>query len=358
MVLPQLSVVICSLNGAAGVDRCLRSLETQTAWSSLEVIVVDDGSTDTTTAVARAHDATVVRHAANLGLAAARNSGISAAAAPIVAFLDDDCEPEPQWAAELLAGYAAGVTGVGGPVVARLSDCFLGGYLQRNNPIKPAELHLAEDSGILARLWLYLGRQWTRHDEFGRRDIYSFAGANMSFRRQALAEVGGFDERFRFGAEELDLCMRLMRAFPSGRHLFIPEARVDHHFAPSMRDTLRRSRAYGRGTARLYRKWPSVGPTLFPGPFLVLAILLASVRYPVLLAAALVTPHLLYPRGLRDALARRSPASVLDAYVQLGQETCDNAGFLEGLWRFRHLKREPSAELPLASQGDEARLVP
>ena len=68
----------------------------------MEIIVVDDGSTDTTSDVARAHGVTSVRHETNRGLAAARNSGVRAASAPIVAFLDDDCEPEPQWARQLL----------------------------------------------------------------------------------------------------------------------------------------------------------------------------------------------------------------------------------------------------------------
>ena len=100
----KMSVIVCSLNGATGVDRCFRALAAQTVRSSLELILVDDGSTDATSAVGHAHGATVIRHATNQGLAAARNSGLDAARAPIVGFLDDDCEPEPQWAEQILAG--------------------------------------------------------------------------------------------------------------------------------------------------------------------------------------------------------------------------------------------------------------
>jgi glycosyltransferase involved in cell wall biosynthesis len=198
----KLSVVICSLNGAAGVDRCIRALATQTIRSSLEVILVDDGSTDATSQVGRGHAVTVVRHATNLGLAAARNSGLEAATAPVVAFLDDDCEPEPQWAEQLLAGYEEGVIGVGGPILPRGRDGFMLGFLVRNNPLKPQELSLAKSNRLLYRFNLYLRRQWTQVQEFARQDIYSFAGANMSFRRQTLIDVGRFDTRFRFGAEE------------------------------------------------------------------------------------------------------------------------------------------------------------
>jgi glycosyltransferase involved in cell wall biosynthesis len=352
LVSPELSIIICSLNGASGVDRCLHALAAQTIRSSLELIIVDDGSTDATSEVGRAHGAIVIRHGTNLGLAAARNSGVGAATAPVVAFLDDDCEPEPQWAEQLMEGYEAGATGVGGPILPRTRSGFMSGYLERNNPLKPQELNLAASSKIVYRFSVYLRRQWTQADETCRREVYSFAGANMSFRREAVVEAGEFDERFRFGGEEQDLCMRIIERSPPGMLLFVPGARVAHHFEPSLHDTLRRSRAYGRGLARLYRKWPSVPITIFPGPFVVLAMLSLASRNRPLALAAVAVPHLLYPRGLRHALATRTGASLLDAYVQLAQEAFGNVGFIDGLWRFRHLVPEVVAQ---PTQPREAR---
>jgi glycosyltransferase involved in cell wall biosynthesis len=336
----DMSVVICSLNGADGVDRCLRALARQTIRSSLELIVVDDGSTDATSDVGRAHAAIVVRHSTNLGLAAARNSGLAAATAPVVAFLDDDCEPEQAWAEQLLTGYEKGVIGTGGPIRPGRCSGFIMRYFERNNPLKLQEANLADSDRIIYRLKLYLQRQWTLTERFESREVYSFAGANMSFLRQALIEVGQFDERFRFAGEELDLCIRLRRAFPSRRLMFIPEAQTVHHFEPSMRDILRRSHAYGRGSARLYRKWPSLPPTLFPGPLLVVAMLLLSKRFRPLAAAAVAIPHLFYPKGLRYAILNRSGETLLDAYIQLAQEISGNIGFVEGLWLFRHIVPE------------------
>jgi glycosyltransferase involved in cell wall biosynthesis len=347
----DLAVVICSLNGAAGVRRCLDALSRQTIRDRLEVIVVDDGSSDGTSDVARALGASVVRHPVNLGLAAARNSGLRAASAPAVAFLDDDCEPEPQWAQQLLAGYGAGVIGVGGPVLPAADGGFLLGYLERHNPLQPLELSLARSDKIGYRFFLYLKRQWTAGEAHGRRDVYSLVGANMSFRRQAVIDAGWFDERFRFGAEELDLCRRMAHVFPSGRLLFTPEARVVHHFEPAVRDTLRRSRSYGFGTARLCRKWPDMRPTLFPWPALVLAMLAASVNVPLLAVAALAAPQFLYPGSLRTALSQRRTGCLLDAYLQLAQEAWGNVGFLHGLWTFRHLVPLPAGDLAKAPAG-------
>lgn len=340
MVSPRMSVIICSLNGAAGVHRCIRALDAQTIRSSLELIVVDDGSTDATSEVGRSHGAIVVRHSANLGLAAARNSGLSAATAPVVAFLDDDCEPESVWAEQLLAGYSEGVMGVGGPILPAGQDGFILGYLERNNPLKPQEVNLAKSGRLAYRLMLYLQRQWARTDDLSLRDVYSFAGANMSFLRRPLLEIGQFDERFHFGGEDLDLCMRMRFAYSSSRLTFVPKARVLHHFKVSTRDLLRRSHAYGRGSARLYRKWPSVPPTFFPGPLIVLVMVMLAKRHPWLAAPALVTPHILSPRGIRCAVSNHSVVSLPDAYLQLAQEACGNIGFLEGLWIFRHFVPE------------------
>jgi glycosyltransferase involved in cell wall biosynthesis len=341
---PRLSVVVCSYNGEAGIGRCLDALSAQTIYEHLEVIVVDDGSADRTGHVALVHGATVIWHRVNRGLAAARNTGLRAASAPIVAFVDDDCEPEPEWAQRLLAGYAKGVIGVGGPVVPVAPDGFMADYLRRHNPLRPLELDLARSDKLGYRFLLYLKRQWADAEAHGQRDVYAFVGANMSFRRNAVIAAGGFDERFRFGAEEGDLCRRLGRLFPSWRLVFTPQARVVHHFEPSLRDTLRRSRSYGLGSARLYRKWPDLRLALFPWPVLVLGLLLGSVSVPVLAAAAFAAPLFLYPGAVRTALSRRRAGCLLDAYVRLAQEACENAGFLRGLWVFRHLAPQTVAQ--------------
>jgi GT2 family glycosyltransferase len=338
---PELTVIIASLNGAEGLDRCLRALATQSTRSRVEIVVVDDGSTDDTAAVGRAHGAAVISHPRNLGIAAARNTGLNAAKADIVAFLDDDCEPEPGWAEHLLAGYTSSdVVGVTGPIIPRTPPGYMSGFLTRNNPLVPLELELTESYSVAHRFLLYVRRQWSAQEQTGQRDVYSFVGANMSFRRKALFESGQFDERFRFGAEELDMCMRVAGAIPGARLTFVPQARVAHCFKPQLRDTLRRSRSYGIGSARLHRKWPSLPPTLFPAPVLVLLLLGLTIVFPPAGIAAVAAPVLVYPRGLRTAVRERRPAALLDGYVRLAQETCEDIGIVQGTWRFRQLPPE------------------
>ena len=237
-----------------------------------------------------------------------------------------------------------GVTGVGGPIRPISRASFMLGYLQRHNPLQPQEMNLAISGKPLYRLMLYIRRQWSPPQALSRREVYSFAGANMSFLRDALVKAGRFDERFRFGGEDQDLCMRLAHTFPSGSLVFVPTAWVSHHFEPSVRDTLRRSYAYGRGSARLYRKWPSVPPTFFPGPLIVLGLLIQSTRRPGAAAAAVIIPHLISPHGA----AKRDQNRFLCVLARRLCTACTRGvreyRFPEGLWRFRHLRPESGTE--------------
>ncbi len=332
-----MSVVICSRDGAATIGRTLTSLQAQTIAGRLEVVVVDDGSSDATAAVASRAGATVVRHTRNRGLAASRNHGVDASTSPVVAFIDDDCEADPRWAERLLAAYGDDVAGVGGTVEPGPGEDFTRAYLRRHNPLEPLELELARSAHPLYRLRLYLERQWTSTARPANRDVFSLVGASMSFRREALDLAGGFDEAFAFGAEELELCYRMRRRDPGLRLVLAEDARVVHHFRPSLRDTLRRSRSYGRGTARLHRRWRNIRATVFPLPVVVGGLAVAAARHRRLAPLALASPALLYPSGLAAALRARRPALILDAYVQLAQETLGNAGAAEGLWRYRDL---------------------
>jgi glycosyltransferase involved in cell wall biosynthesis len=349
---PDLSVVICSLNGAAGVDRCLAALAQQDLEGELETILVDDGSTDDTSAVGHRHGVRVIRHPHNRGLSAARNSGVRAATAPVVGFLDDDCVPEPDWARELLGAHGGGVLGVGGPVCPESGGGFIERYLERCNPLGPLEIELADSEALLYRLRLYVRRMWGQQPRIlGRREVFALVGANMSFRRQPLLDVGLFDERFTFGAEELDLSRRLAHAYPEEGFVFQPEARVRHRFEPSLRDTLRRARSYGRGSARMFRKWPGTRPTFFPYPFIALGLLALGLRRRPLLVAAVLAPHAMFPGGLRRALEDRTPEPLADPYIQLAQEAYGNVGFVQGLWQFRRLVPEPSEPAPFVEHS-------
>ena len=100
----RVSVVIPARDAEAMIGRTIAAVVGQEFDGGVEVVVVDDGSTDSTGEIAREAGAQVVSNATPLGPADARNAGVAASSAPLVAFTDADCVPAPGW---LRAGVAA-----------------------------------------------------------------------------------------------------------------------------------------------------------------------------------------------------------------------------------------------------------
>ena len=110
------TVIVPTYNGATRIARCLRSLLPQTAGSNVDILVIDDGSTDDTTEVCRGFTGVRVISQRNAGPAAARNLGAREARGTVLLFTDDDCVPFPNWVEAMLAPFedpaVVGVKGV------------------------------------------------------------------------------------------------------------------------------------------------------------------------------------------------------------------------------------------------------
>jgi O-antigen biosynthesis protein len=226
--LPRVSVVVCSYNGGRTIGECLAGLQ-RLEYPDYDVIVVDDGSTDATAAIARGFDVRLIS-TANQGLSAARNTGLAAATGEIVAYIDDDAVPDPHWLAGLGAAFrSSDHVGIGGP----------------NIP--------PPDDGLIAELVAHApgGPMHVLLDDTTAEHI---PGCNMAFRREALEAVGGFDPQFRAAGDDVDLCWRLQeRGWTLG---FTPAAVVWHHRRNSIRGYWKQQKGYGQAEAMLERKWP------------------------------------------------------------------------------------------------------
>jgi GT2 family glycosyltransferase len=227
--LPPVSIVVCSFNGAATLGECLDGIA-RLDYPDRETIVVDDGSTDATAAIAAARAGVRVIRTDNRGLSAARNAGLAAATGELVAYMDDDAYPDPQWlryAALALADPAH--AGVGGPNLPVPGDGLVAESVA-NAPGGPVHVLLSDTVA--------------EH----------IPGCNMVFRRDRLQAVGGFDPRFRVAGDDVDVCWRLQaRGWTLGFHA---AAVVWHHRRGSVRRFWRQQRGYGRAEALLERAWP------------------------------------------------------------------------------------------------------
>lgn len=236
---PSVSIIVNTCDRAAFLQDALLGIAAL-RHAPLEVVVVNGPSTDGTDALLDAwQDRIKRRDCAERNLSVSRNIGIAAAAGDIVAFLDDDAVPHPDWLAHIVPHYRdPDVAAVGGFTVDNTGMCF------------QARKTLCDR----------FGRAHHVSDFFDERPLSrpgtplypSLLGTNSSFRRSALTAIGGFDHAFAYLLDETDVCLRLVDA--GHRVVYEPTALVFHQYAPShIRDTRRIARTlYPSAVSKAY----------------------------------------------------------------------------------------------------------
>ncbi|HEY4927751.1 MAG TPA: glycosyltransferase [Acidimicrobiales bacterium] len=226
---PSMSVVVCAYNAAATLDECLAHT-CALDYPELEILVVDDGSTDATARIAASHPRVRLITVEHGGLSAARNIGLQEARNDVVAYLDADAYPTPQWPYHLSLGFdEPQVVGVGGPNFGPTTDGATAAAVALA-PGGPVHVLVSDDRA--------------EH----------LPGCNMAFRRSALADAGGFDPVFETAGDDVDLCWRLLDR--GGLLAFHAGAVVWHHRRSSVRGYLRQQRGYGRSEALVEARHP------------------------------------------------------------------------------------------------------
>lgn len=228
---PRVAVLICTYNGARTLPQTCAAVS-QLDYPNFEVVVVDDGSTDDSARIAADHGFRVIS-TENRGLSSARNSALAAASADteIVAFIDDDAMPDPDWLTYLVDSFErTEFVAVGGPNLPVPGDGAVADAVAASpgNPV---------------------------HVLIGDREAEHIPGCNSAFRLDALREIGGFDPRFRTAGDDVDVCWRLQdRGWRIG---YCAAAVVWHHRRRTVAGYLRQQRGYGQAEALLERKWPA-----------------------------------------------------------------------------------------------------
>ena len=197
------------------------------------MIVVDDGSRDAGAIAAAAPQATIARNEVATGPGAARNRGWRAATSDLIAFLDADVVPPPDWLDPLLAHFDdATVAAVAPRVAAPAGTSVLGRYEQTQSPLD---------------LGPELGRVQPRTR------LAYVPTAALVVRRSALEELDGFDETMLVG-EDVDFIWRLHEAGHGVR--YEPRSVVHHRPRATWRAIVEQRMAYGSAAAQLDEKHP------------------------------------------------------------------------------------------------------
>lgn len=239
------SVVIPTYERPIKLEQTLESVCDQTV-DEYEVLVVDDGSTgDEQAAVLERSETreriTVLRQP-NAGPAAARNRGWQAAAGDVILFTDDDCIVPTNWVEFLTGAFVNGIAGVGGPLV-------------------PCENRLK--SNLFARAHKFrdtMNYDWPDESVTGHEGLNVGGTANVAYRRDVLAEVGGFDESFPLAAgEDADLQKRVIDA---GYKMKFQPVTVRHNDDYEWDSFVRRAVRSGKGTNHYNKKHDEPRPPL------------------------------------------------------------------------------------------------
>jgi len=260
---PFISVVICTRGRPDQIKKCLNRL-TRQKYPRYEVVVVDNNvpASDALREVveSQAGGGAEFRYCveARPGLSWARNAGIAAAASDVIAFLDDDEEPDEHWLAWIAEGFARDkrigcVSGVVLP--ARLDNAVenlferIGGHSKGRGFVKET----FSKSGPQSPLWPL--------PPFG-------VGANMAFRREALDRIGGFDVALGAGTatgggeDTLAITLVLLEGYEV---VYAPAALMWHYHRPDMASLNKQLNGYSIGLTAFYAALLRQRPSAFFG---------------------------------------------------------------------------------------------
>jgi len=246
---PESSIIIPVFNRADLTSECLEALRGTVDMRTHELIVVDNASTDDTPALLETHPLSprLIRNDQNLGFARACNQGAETARGEFLLFLNNDTAPTPNWLeplVEILRGDP-GVAAVGCRLLYPDSQLI-------------QHAGVAFDSPAPYHLWCGFPADWPPANE--QQEVDAVTAACMLVRRSAFLDLGGFDESYMNGFEDVDFCLRLREK--GHRIVYCPTSVVLHHESMTEGRWLQEERNFdlfcerwaerlrGRGTAR------------------------------------------------------------------------------------------------------------
>ena len=213
---PTASVVVLNYNGRRYLDTCLEALVAQQLDGGVELLVVDNDSSDGSADHVRRRfsQVRVIESKANLGFAAGNNLGIEHAIGRHIVLLNNDTRVRPGWLAALVHA-AESQTGVGA-VTSKLV------FMDRPSVIQNAGTMLLSDGSGADR---GMGEEDRGQYEL-REEVFGACGCAMLLRREMLGDVGAFDPAFFTYYEDTDLSWRMrLRGW---RVVYEPLALVEH----------------------------------------------------------------------------------------------------------------------------------
>jgi GT2 family glycosyltransferase len=305
---PLASIVIPTFNGGSRIGNCLDSLVEQTKGREVEILVVDDGSSDNTASIVSRYSSVRLISQSNAGPAAARNRGALEARGTILLFTDDDCVPMPDWL-EAMLGPFKDPNVVGAKGVYRTH--------QKSLAARFVQIEYEDKYRLMSGL-----------SSIDFIDTYS-----AGFRRDRFLEMRGYDTSFPVAcAEDVELSYRMSAR--GWKMTFVPGAIVYHTHPDTFLRYLKKKYKFAFWRVLAVRKNPGKGvrdshtPQLMKfqlllAPALLVAVVLDTTVRPRVPASALVIAGFLIstlPFAVRAI--RKDPMVGLLSPVLLAARAC------------------------------------
>ena len=269
----NITVAICCYNSEKVIGKTLEVLR-RYSHPELPVIVVNDGSSDATSEIAAKYGAMVINHHSNMGYGQARQSAVENCSTEILAFIDDSCLVASDWLQTLRNRWesaGSNVRAIVGKMELSEPKNRIERFQFRHSPFLPLPVDFSSHEKFLGRIYSYLRGKENQDAGF----IGGFSNGNASFRKESLLQIGGYDTRFKLGAEDENLAVRIIERFGPESIFYDPNIRVIHESNLELRSFLRRNYRYGRSSAFRFRLAGGI-PTLMPVPVLAILLILAS----------------------------------------------------------------------------------
>jgi glycosyltransferase involved in cell wall biosynthesis len=223
-----ISIIIPILNNERTIGSCLKAILDQGyPRDNYEILIVDNGSTDESINIIKEYPVKLLFEKRAHNSYMARNLGIKHAAGDIIVFLDADCIPQENWMINLITPFMNSDVGV----VA-------------------GEVFSAKPTNLIQGFYSYANflQQENRVDD----GIRALATANIALRKEIFAEIGLFDEAFRWGGDN-DFGLRIQQE-TNCRIIFQKNASVEHCHRHSLKGLFKHAFTYGLGIARFRLK--------------------------------------------------------------------------------------------------------
>jgi len=217
--IPDVSIILVSYNDKTHLEENLLSLDKMVQDFDLEILVVDNNSTDGSQDLIQRcfPQVKLICNQENLGFARANNQAIQQSSADLCLFLNPDTILSSE-ALGLMIEEIKGHSDVGavGPALLRRKGCYQVSFGRKVN----------FGSEFLQKCFLNPYYRLKLKRDQGRKKVGWLSGACLLVRREVLREVGLFDEKFFLYFEDIDLCLRIKQT--GGQLIYLPRARVFH----------------------------------------------------------------------------------------------------------------------------------